>query len=110
MQDNYNQIKKKPVVLKEILEDFLNNYKKSKETPQTIILKNWEEIISKQAVNESRPITIKNKVLIVAVSNSALLHHLTFQKREICKKIEKILNSKTIKDIRFKISEINKIN
>jgi len=110
MQDNYNQIKKNPVKIKEILAGFLDNYKQSKEIPQTIILKNWEKIISKQAVNESRPITIKNKVLIIAVSNSALLHHLTFQKRDICKKIEEVLKSKEIKDIRFKISEINKIN
>jgi hypothetical protein len=98
--------KRKPILIKEILDDFLKQYKQPEKTPQSIILNHWEEIISQQAVKETIPIVIKNKILIIAVSNSSLLHYLTMKKKEICANIEKFLGCNIVKDVRFKISKI----
>lgn len=105
INDGRNE-KIKPTIIKEILADFLKGQKQI-ETPQTIIMRHWGEIISESAALEAKPILIKNRVLVITVSNSALLHKLTFQKKEICRNIEKFLNSKVIKDVRFKIGNIN---
>lgn len=79
INDGRNE-KIKPTIIKEILADFFKGQQQI-ETPQTIIMRHWGEIISELAERETKPILIKNKVLIINVSNSALLHKLTFQKK-----------------------------
>ncbi|MBU1087137.1 MAG: DUF721 domain-containing protein [Candidatus Omnitrophica bacterium] len=108
MINQYSDQKRKPVIIKEILENFLKEHQGIKQTPQAVILKNWKEIISLPAAVESMPVVIKNKVLIIVVSNSALLHHLTLRKKEIRGNIGKFLDLRVVKDIRFKIGKINK--
>ncbi|MBU1045301.1 MAG: DUF721 domain-containing protein [Candidatus Omnitrophica bacterium] len=109
MLNEHAEQKRKPVIIKDILENFLKDFQQQKQTPQAIILKNWKEIISESAAEESMPVVIKNKILIIVVSNSALLHHLTLRKKEIRENIEKFLDLKTVKGIRFKIGKINSL-
>ena len=52
----------------------------------------------------TRPITIKNKQLIIGVTNSAWLHEVTLNKNTIIKNLEKLIKTEDIIDIRFKIS------
>ena len=95
--------KTKPVAVKDVIDNILNNYSRGKASLQVRIVQKWDKIVPKEAKNYTRPISIKNKVLIVLVTNSAWLHQLTIKKNEILKKIKKIFHTNDILDIRFKI-------
>ncbi len=97
--------KTKPVAIKEILDQFLKEHKKTGKSLQSKIIENWQQIMPDKADENTKPITIKNKTLIIAVSNSALLYQLTLKKTEILNTIQHIFNTKDIINIRFKIGK-----
>ncbi|MCP4649682.1 MAG: DUF721 domain-containing protein [PVC group bacterium] len=96
-------MKRKPVLIKDVLDRFLKEYKPKKESVKNKILNKWPEIVSQDAAAYSNPALIKNKILLVNVSNSAWLHHLTFTKYQILEKIQDIAGKDKIIDLRFKI-------
>lgn len=97
--------KTKPVAVEEILNQFFKERKKAGKSLESRIIDQWPEIIPQEAQEHTKPITIKNKTLIIAVSNSAWLYQLTLKKAEILKAVKNLFNSKDIEDIRFKIGK-----
>lgn len=97
--------KRQPIAVKEIIEGFLKQAKQEKESQQEAILRNWGKIVPKQAQSCTRPVAIKNKALIIVVSNSAWLHQLSMSKEKIIKKIERFTEKGAIKNIRLKIGK-----
>ncbi|MFH1094084.1 MAG: DUF721 domain-containing protein [Candidatus Omnitrophota bacterium] len=95
--------KAKPVAIKEVLDQFLKEHNNTGASLQSEIIEKWQQIMPDKAGEHTKPITIKNKTLIIAVSNSAWLHHVTLEKMEILKNIQQILKTKDILNIRFKI-------
>lgn len=62
----------------------------------------WEEVVGKNAAKNSRPMTIKNRILIVETSSPAWSHRLTMMKKEILDKA--IVGEEKLKDVRFTAS------
>ncbi|MBI4845031.1 MAG: DUF721 domain-containing protein [Candidatus Omnitrophica bacterium] len=98
-------MKKKAVLIKEVLETLIKEYEPQRESAQEKILKHWEIIVTPQAQQHCRPALIKNGTLLIIVSNSAWLHELTVKKNEILEKIKNITKEVSIKDIRLKIGK-----
>lgn len=98
-------MKNKPVSIKEVVEGFIKEYKPKKKSAQLKLLEVWSDIMPKQAQNYAQPVIIKNKTLIVTVSNSAWLHQLTIKKNGILKKVKHYLGNDEVDDIRFKIGK-----
>ncbi len=93
--------------INDLVEDFLKKHGPKQIALQSRLLEHWDKILSKQAVEQALPVVIKNKVLVIVVSNSAMLHQLAAQKTEIIKRITWCLgNSDEIIDLRFKIGTI----
>ncbi|MFH2137695.1 MAG: DUF721 domain-containing protein [Candidatus Omnitrophota bacterium] len=103
-------MKNKPVIIKDLIEKFIQENKPKKESLKTQIIDNWDKIVSEEAWPYTKPVMIKNKILIIVVSNSAWLHQLTLNKYRIMEKIKLIAaefnETEAIKDIRFKIGQI----
>ena len=97
--------KTKPVVIKELLNQFFQERKEAGKTLESRIIDEWQIIMPENAAEHTKPITIRNKTLIIMVSNSAWLHQLTLKKDEILKNIKNIFNSEEIINIRFKIGK-----
>jgi len=97
--------KTQPAAIKEIIAGFLKQEEKHKDSEQAVILRNWKKIVPKRAQDCARPVAIKNKVLVVAVSNSAWLHQLAMNKDRLLKKIKKLIPKGQISDMRFKIGK-----
>ena len=95
--------KTKPIAIKKLLDQFLKEHDKKGDIPQSLIVQKWTEIMPKGAEAYTKPVSIKNKTLIITVSNSAWLYQITLKKENILKKIKKIIKNKEINDIRFKI-------
>lgn len=95
----------KPIVIKELINEFFKERKSAGKSLESRIMDEWESLIPEKAIKHTKPITIKSKVLLIAVSNSAWLHQLTLKKIELLKTIQEKLNTQDIIDIRFKIGK-----
>jgi len=100
-------MKNKAVPIKEVIENFIKEKAPQNISIQTKLLTEWPKIISKSAALKTKPVLIKDKILVVVVSNSSWLHQLTMDKNKILKKISKIADKEVIKDIRFKIGQVD---
>jgi hypothetical protein len=65
----------------------------------------WEEIVSPTIAEHAQPIRWQRKVLVVAVDHSAWLQELAFLKATILQRIQEMLPTIGIKDIRFELGK-----
>ncbi|MGL4307571.1 MAG: DUF721 domain-containing protein [Cetobacterium sp.] len=80
---------------------------KSRKLKEGIVISRWEEIVDKLAL-KSTPIVLKEGTLYVYVEDSIYLHHMSMNKNKYLQKIEEILKSDYVKDIRFKVGKVQK--
>jgi hypothetical protein len=90
--------------IKNILEEVQTKSMKLKEG---IVRGCWSDIVGKIYSN-SQPLFIKDHVLYVLVENSIFLHNMTINKNKYLNKINKILKNYSIRDIKFKVSKVDK--
>ncbi len=67
----------------------------------------WRSAVGDAIAQNARPSGFKGSLLLINVSNSAWLQHLTFLKSEIIGKLNKALNAERVKELKFKIGNIN---
>ncbi len=96
-------MKKNAVHVKDILNVLLQDQQLTTPSTEERLMRNWEWIIPNGQGDCTRPVLIKNKILVVLVSNSSWLHQLSMQKQEIMGKINELVGGGVIRDIRFKI-------
>lgn len=97
-------MKNNAVPIKNIINNILSKHNPAEISVEENILQKWHQIMPVNAHKFTAPKSIKNKVLIIGVSNSAWLHQLTMQKKEILAKIKQIAGEEKIKNICFKIT------
>ncbi|MFN3533508.1 MAG: DUF721 domain-containing protein [Candidatus Brocadia sp.] len=68
----------------------------------------WQRIVGEDVCKSAVITGLKNRVLYVNVESAALIHHLTnFEKHAIIARINEIIGTKCIEDIRFKIGMVD---
>ena len=67
----------------------------------------WRDIVGVAVAKDSIPGNIFRGVLEITVRNSVLLQELTFQKKQLTKKLLTALPDHKIKDLKFKIGTIS---
>ncbi len=80
---------------------------KSRKLKEGIIRGHWFEIVGNLST-KSEPLWIKEDTLYILVEDSVYLHHMSMNKNKYLKKIEEILKKVYVKDMRFKVSKVNK--
>ena len=66
----------------------------------------WDEIVGKSVSENVRPAAYKKPILIVHANSSTWIHHLQFIKNDWIEKINKLLKSTVVTDIRCKIGPL----
>ena len=66
----------------------------------------WSEAVGQLAAKYSRAGSIRRGTLEVIVANSTFMQELTFQKPSLLKALAKLLPDEKIKDIRFRVGDI----
>ena len=89
-----------------ILESVMANFRPAKDTEMTRIWALWPETLGETIARETKPAAFRDDTLIVHVSCSTWLQHLTFSKHEIIQNLNVALQNQLIKEIRFKIAAI----
>lgn len=69
---------------------------------QRFRLKNeWEKIVGETIASKCSPVKYQNKILYVWVTSSSWMNQLFYVRKEMIKKINKIMGDGWIKDLRF---------
>ena len=89
-------------VLKETLKKLVSPQRPSEEG--VLIL--WEAAAGADAAKHSKPVAIKKSELVINVDGSSWLYELTLRKRAILKGLEGKFGKKVIKNLRFRIGEL----
>jgi predicted nucleic acid-binding Zn ribbon protein len=66
----------------------------------------WQKIIGPRFAGDTRPGNVKRGVLEVLVANNAVIQELTFQKKQLLKKLQVEAPDQKITDLRFKVGAI----
>lgn len=94
------------VNVKEALEEAIT---KSNRLREGLIRGYWKEIVGKLYLKSS-PLGIKEEVLFVVVEDSLYLHNMLMKKNIYIEKINEILGKKYIRDIKYRISKVHKLD
>lgn len=68
----------------------------------------WRSVVGPQWAQDSRPGTLRRGVLEVLVRNSTILQELSFRKRELLQQLAENEQGVEIKNLKFRIGEIEK--
>jgi predicted nucleic acid-binding Zn ribbon protein len=66
----------------------------------------WAKAAGKKAARHSQPVSFRRSRLVVNVDSSAWLYELTLKKRGIIKKLDGKFGTKKVKEIRFRVGEV----
>ncbi len=102
-QDKKKKIEPFGDVLKNVISDLGKKRRFGEELEDA-----WRKTAGKRAATHTRAVSLRKARLIVNVDGSSWLYELTLKKRELLKKIENKLKGKKVKEIRFRIGDVNK--
>ncbi len=86
----------------ESLDRYLGNTGLKIQLEKHFFLNTWYNVVGHHIARHTRPVAIREKKLIIAVKDSAWLHHLTFLKMKIIEDFNRAAGEKVIEDIRFR--------
>ncbi len=93
--------KRKPVALKEVLDEFLKNLGAEHKVKEGMALNCWNEVVGSYISKVSEPERVEKGVLYVKVIEPTWKHHLFMLRREIIKKLNEKLKAEIIHEIVF---------
>jgi len=96
----------RPLHIEDILQQVMASFRKDSAGDLLTISKQWKQAAGDVFANESRPGAIKDKKLIVYVSNSGWIQEFQFNKAIIIEKLNDIMGKQLISDIIFKIGNV----
>tara|TARA_B110000438_G_C15739512_1_gene617815 strand:+ start:440 stop:715 length:276 start_codon:yes stop_codon:yes gene_type:complete len=88
--------------IQQAIKSFLKKTGLESGVEQQEALKIWKETVGGSISKNTEPISVKNGILIIKVSNPAWRQELQIQKTEIIKRLNNKLNKNIIKEIGFK--------
>ncbi len=80
---------------------FLRSAGLEKGIAQQSAMETWSDVVGKNVSNNTEPIGVEHGILTVKTETPAWRQELQFQKKQIIETLNKKLNKKVIKDIRF---------
>jgi hypothetical protein len=92
--------------LKTILGTMLRTMNSPPQREQFRVWDIWEEVVGPQIAGKTRPEALRNGVLVVSVTSSVWMQELSFMKQKILDRINQTLAPATIREIRFKLGDI----
>jgi len=67
----------------------------------------WDSVVGEAIARQAQPQQVRNMILWITVSSSTWMQQLEFMKRQIVDRLNEQIGEVVIKDIRFRIGEIN---
>ena len=100
---------KAPEPVNAVLERVLGSLNLGLKVKQYRIWDVWNSVVGEAIASQAQPQQIRAMVLWVTVSNSTWMQQLEFMKRQIVERINERIGETVIRDIRFRIGEITRM-
>jgi hypothetical protein len=101
------KIAKAPHSLGEVLGNFLKRSGLDRKIREQKVLNSWDRAVGEAIAERTQPVSVKNRVLRVKVTNSVWMQELQFMKDLIIKKLHEQIGENFLQDLRFFIGEID---
>ncbi|MCP4744771.1 MAG: DUF721 domain-containing protein [Desulfobacteraceae bacterium] len=66
----------------------------------------WENAVGAHIASQARPAAFKGDLLLIHVSNSTFLHHLSFMQKDLIRSLNCALGREGVRAVKFKIGPI----
>ena len=94
-----------PERIGDVLAKMTEGSKLGQHLEHAVIWSDWEHIIGKALVDQTRPIGIKDGQLRVEADNSVLMHKLSYRKWDMIGRINRLAKKELVHDIFFVLAE-----
>lgn len=94
----------------EIIPKIIKSIGLKKKAEQNQVLFEWDSIVGEQLSEKTKPIGVKRGILRVLVESSVWMNELQLMKPVLMEKIEGKIGRNKIKDIKFCLGKIEKVN
>lgn len=98
--------KSRPVAIRDVLDGILKDLGGGKVSQAGALEAAWEKAVGEPGTKHTKPIDIREGVLVVHVDSSSWLHKLTMEKAKILAQIRNELGEGPVKDIKLRMGEI----
>ena len=95
-----------PEPIESILERVFTSLGLGMKVKQSQIWEVWDSVVGEAIARQARPQQVRNMILWISVSSSTWMQQLEFMKKEIVHRLNDHIGEVVIKDIRFRIGEI----
>lgn len=96
-----------PQSIGDILPSIIDKLGLAKKVKETQIVTDWSKIVGETIAKHCRPVKLDKGYLTINVDSSPWLNELSrYSKGMILKKVKERLGSKSVRDIRFRIGEL----
>ena len=92
--------------LKDVVKKVIEDLSSTEGFKKKDILKEWPRLVGGKAKRHTKPISIRRGRLVVNVDESSWLYELNLNKENILKKINERFGEAELKEIRFRIGDI----
>lgn len=99
-------MKSRPVAIKDVLDSILKDLGGGKVSQAGVLEAAWGKAVGEPGIKHTKPIDIREGVLVVHVDSSIWLHKLAMEKARILAQIRNELGEGPVKDIKLRIGEI----
>jgi predicted nucleic acid-binding Zn ribbon protein len=99
--------KRGPEKLADVLAELIVQRGYARQLTASAYTEAWAAVNDPLLAKASRPGNLRRGILEVAVKNSTVMQELTFRKKQILKKLKQQLPDEVIKDIRFRIGNVD---
>ncbi len=87
----------------DVLAEVLNGYRRKSSGDLSRVCRLWESTVGAAIAENTRPVAMKGKQLVVVVTSSAWLHQLQFLKEQMVDGINRQTSENLVEDIKFRI-------
>jgi len=99
--------REKPESVEKLLEKFFREVGEEQRFRESKVFQVWKQVVGEEISQNAQPIMVERGRLIVAVRNSLWLSELGFERHKIKRKLNRLLGKGTIREISFRIGNVN---
>lgn len=94
--------------VRQVLDDLLAKWEKGEKSKGNAVREAWAQAVGEEIKKNTRPVSLKNNIMVVIVEESSWLYKLTLEKRNILNRFnEHYRGRKKPAEIRFRIGSLD---
>jgi len=86
----------------DILKEYLKVFRLQSKIDETTLITSWKQVLGPSIYSYTRDLSIRNKILYVSLTSSALRNELMLMRTRLIKELNDVVGTDVIEDIKFR--------